>query len=170
MALRNILHGWRTQDSDDSRIITSWVENLEAPGPKPAGLGACRSLECPNLATVFCLRKAHKSQSRVRVTHPVAPDCAGFTRRKPCVNTGILESHFSAIRNAIRVPAFVVSKFLAPFYPAHHLLSVCPRGFLIFQSLHLGWTHPCPSSSCRAHSVLLSGPAQILPSLREFLP
>lgn len=37
---------------------------------------------------------------------------------------GYPPERFSAVWKGSRVPAFVVSKFLAPFYPAHHLMSV----------------------------------------------
>ena len=70
------------------------------------------------------------------------------------MDMGILESHFSAIRNGSSVPAFVVSKFLAPFYPARHLLFVPVASLFSNPSALGGLTHVCPS-------VLLCGPAQL---------
>lgn len=101
----------------------------------------------------------------MRLTHLATLHCACFTGRKLCTNSYPL-SDFSVAWKGSGVPEFVVSKFLTPFYPAHHLLAVPVASLFSDPSASRRWTHPRLSSVCATVFCSVLPPSSALPGLK----
>ena len=162
--LINILHGWRKWFKEHHKLGKKSGRVGFQASRATKTLGACSVLIWLHLSVSAKSRRT-KGEMGVRLTHPAALHCLCFTGRKLCTNSYPL-SDFSVAWKGSGVPEFVVSEFLTPFYPAHHLLAVPVASLLSDPSAGLRWTHPRLSSVCA--TVICSGlpPSSALPGLK----
>ena len=145
--------------------------------PSQQGCQDFRCFQCPNLATSFCLSKAqeYKRQDGREDDSSGGPSLSLFHWEEAVHEHSYPLSDFGVAWKGSGVPEFVVSKFLTPFFPAHHLLPVPVASWFSDPSAGLRWTHPrlssaCATVFCSALPPLSALPGLKRPSWREFLP